>query len=173
MNRAFVKEPDGDQAETDLPVRPQSKHPNYITMKGLEKQKTYLHELILECSALKTSNTLADKNKIKLLNADITYLKQRVESAIPIKVEAQEGEDIRFGATITLADENNTQYKFTIVGQDEVDTENGLISWVSPLASALIGKQAGDMITWARPIGALELEIEEFYYRGYSNSKQL
>ena len=166
MNRAFVKELDGDQAETDLPVRPQSKHPNYITMKGLEKQKAYLRELILECSVLKTSNRLADKNKIKLLNADITYLKQRVESARPIKVEAQEGEDIRFGATITLVDENNTQYKFTIVGQDEVDTENGLISWVSPLASALIGKQAGDMITWARPIGALELEIEEFYYRG-------
>ena len=165
MNRAFVKEPDGDQAETDLPVRPQSKHPNYITMKGLEKQKTYLHELILECSALKTSNTLADKNKIKLLNADISYLKQRVESAIPIKVEAQEGEDIRFGATITLVDENNTQYKFTIVGQDEVDAENGLISWVSPLASALIGKQVGDIITWTRPIGDLELEIEEFDYR--------
>lgn len=165
MNRAFVKEPDGDQAETDLPVRPQSKHPNYITTKGLEKQKAYLHQLILECSTLKTLNTLADKNKIKLLNADITYLKQRVESAIPIKVEAQDGEDIRFGATITLVDENNTQYKFTIVGQDEVDAENGLISWVSPLASALIGKQVGDIITWTRPIGALELEIEEFDYR--------
>jgi len=165
MNRAFVKEPDGDQAETDLPVRPQSKHPNYITTKGLEKQKAYLHQLILECSTLKTSNTLADKNKIKLLNADITYLKQRVESAIPIKVEAQEGEDIRFGATIALVDENNTQYKFTIVGQDEVDAENGLISWVSPLASVLIGKQVGDIITWTRPIGALELEIEKFDYR--------
>ena len=164
MSRAFVKEPDGDQAETDLPVRPQSKHPNYITMKGLEKQKEHLHELILECSALKKSNTLADKNKIKLLNADITYLKQRVESAIPIKVEEQGREDIRFGATITLVDENNKQYKFTIVGQDEVDTENGLISWVSPLASALIGKQAGDTIIWTRSVGDLELEITEFDY---------
>ena len=164
MSRAFVKEPDGDQAETDLPVRPQSKHPNYITMKGLEKQKEHLHELILECSALKKSNTLADKNKIKLLNADITYLKQRVESAIPIKVEEQGREDIRFGATITLVDENNKQYKFTIVGQDEVDTENGLISWVSPLASALIGKQAGDTIIWSRSVGDLELEITEFDY---------
>ena len=164
MSRAFVKEPDGDQAETDLPVRPQSKHPNYITMKGLEKQKEHLHELILECSALKTSNTLADKNKIKLLNADITYLKQRVESAIPINVEEQGREDIRFGATITLVDENNKQYKFTIVGQDEVDTENGLISWVSPLASALIGKQVGDTIIWARSVGDLELEITEFDY---------
>ena len=164
MSRAFVKEPDGDQAETDLPVRPQSKHPNYITMKGLEKQKEHLHELILECSALKTSNTLADKNKIKLLNADITYLKQRVESAIPINVEEQGREDIRFGATISLVDENNKQYKFTIVGQDEVDTENGLISWVSPLASALIGKQVGDTIIWARSVGDLELEIIEFDY---------
>ncbi len=164
MSRAFVKEPDGDQAETDLPVRPQSKHPNYITMKGLEKQKEHLHKLILECSALKKSNTLADKNKIKLLNADITYLKQRVESAIPIKVEEQGREDIRFGATITLVDENNKQYKFTIVGQDEVDTENGLISWVSPLASALIGKQVGDTIIWARSVGDLELEIIEFDY---------
>ncbi len=164
MSRAFVKEPDGDQAETDLPVRPQSKHPNYITMKGLEKQKEHLHELILECSALKKSNTLADKNKIKLLNADITYLKQRVESAIPIKVEEQGRGDIRFGATITLVDENNKQYKFTIVGQDEVDTENGLISWVSPLASALIGKQVGDTIIWARSVGDLELEIIGFDY---------
>ena len=164
MSRAFVKEPDGDQAETDLPVRPQSKHPNYITMKGLEKQKEHLHELILECSALKKSNTLADKNKIKLLNADITYLKQRVESAIPIKVEEQGRKDIRFGATISLVDENNKQYKFTIVGQDEVDTENGLISWVSPLASALIGKQVGDTIIWARSVGDLELEIIGFDY---------
>ena len=164
MSRAFVKEPDGDQAETDQPVRPQSEHPNYITMKGLKKQKAYLHELISEYSRLKKSNTLADKNKIKLLDADITYYKQRVESAIPIKVEAQEGEDIRFGATITLVDEKNTQYKFTIVGQDEVDTKNGLISWVSPLASALIGKQVGDMVVWTRPVGDLELEIEEFNY---------
>ena len=164
MSRAFVKEPDGDQAETDLPVRLQSEHPNYITLKGLEKQKAYLHDLVSQYSVLKKSNTLTEKSKIKLLNADITYLKQRVESAIPIKIEAQEGEDIRFGATITLVDENKTQYKFTIVGQDEVDTENGLISWVSPLASALIGKQVGDIITWTRPIGALELEIEEFDY---------
>ena len=164
MSRAFVKEPDGDQAETDLPVRPQSKHPNYITMKGLEKQKAYLNDLISQCSILKTSNTLADKNKIKLLNADITYLKQRVESAIPIKVEEQGREYIRFGATITLVDEDNKQYKFTIVGQDEVDTENGLISWVSPLASALIGKQAGDTIIWARSVGDLELEIIGFDY---------
>ena len=52
MSRAFVKEPEGDQAETDLPVRPQSKHPNYITMKGLEKQKKHLHELVLELSLI-------------------------------------------------------------------------------------------------------------------------
>ena len=164
MSRAFVKEPDGDQAETDLPVRLQSEHPNYITLKGLEKQKAYLHDLISQCSVLKKSNTLAEKSKIKLLNADITYLKQRVESAIPVKVEEQEGENIRFGATIILVDKNNTQYKFTIVGEDEADAENGLISWVSPLATALIGKQAGDVIVWARPLGALELEIEEFNY---------
>ena len=164
MSRAFVKEPDGDQAETDLPVRLQSEHPNYITLKGLEKQKAYLHDLISQCSALKKSNTLAEKSKIKLLNADITYLKQRVESAIPVKVEEQEGENIRFGATVILVDKNNTQYKFTIVGEDEADAENGLISWVSPLATALIGKQAGDVIVWARPLGALELEIEEFNY---------
>ena len=100
----------------------------------------------------------------QLLNADITYLKQRVESAIPVKVEEQEGENIRFGATINLVEKNNTQYKFTIVGEDEADAENGLISWVSPLATALIGKQAGDVIVWARPLGALELEIEEFNY---------
>ena len=83
MSRAFVKEPDGDQAETDLPVRPQSKHPNYITMKGLEKQKERLHELILECSALKKSNTLADKNKIKVDQQDIYAEIQRKALSMP------------------------------------------------------------------------------------------
>ena len=72
---------------------------------------------------------------------------------------------IIFGTTIELVnilDDSEVEYK--IVGEDEADAENGLISWVSPLATALIGKQAGDVIVWARPLGALELEIEEFNY---------
>ena len=65
---------------------------------------------------------------------------------------------------IDLIDNNANKYKFSIVGQDEVDTNKGFISWVSPLGKALIGKQPGDIVTWTRPIGDIELEIISFYY---------
>ena len=164
MSRAFTKEPDGEQAEAELPVRPQSKHPNYITKIGLEKQKEDLNKLLSECALLKETNKLDNKNKIKLLDSQIIYLKQRVESAIPIEINIQEKNDIRFGATIDLIDNNANKYRFSIVGQDEVDTNKGFISWVSPLGKALIGKQPGDIVTWTRPIGDIELEIISFYY---------
>ncbi len=165
MSRAFVKEPDDDQTETDLPVRPQSPHPNYITLKGHEQLKQRLNKLRQQYTVLNINNdNLSAKNDIKSIKAEISYLEKRIDCAIPVNVQEQNFEDIRFGACINLIDTDDNHYQFTIVGEDEVDVTQKLISWVSPLASALIGNKAGDLITWERPIGDIELEIEDFHY---------
>ena len=65
-----------------------------------------------------------------------------------------------------MEDEDGAVREFAIVGEDETDAENGKVSWVSPLARALIGAQVGDLVTWKRPVGDVELEIRSFRYPG-------
>lgn len=165
MSRAFVKEPEGDQAESDVLERPQSKHPNYMTLQGLEEMKLRLENLRQQHSQLKVQeDSLVVKSKINMLEADLRFLEKRIQCAIPVDVAAQTGEDIRFGATVELVDEENAHYRFTIVGEDEANADIGLVSWVSPLARELLGKKTGDIIIWQRPAGDLELEILSFIY---------
>ena len=69
MSRAFVKEPDGDQVESDLPERPQSKHPNYITTDGLQSMKLAVEAMRQERDRLKKEDDLSAKNQIKAVEA--------------------------------------------------------------------------------------------------------
>ncbi len=165
MSRAFVKEPDGDQAEGDILEKPQSEHPNYMTLQGLEEMKLLLDHLRQQKNELKAQeDDLVAKNQINTVEADLRYLEKRLQCAIPVDVAAQSGKEIRFGATVELVDENDSQYVFTIVGEDEVDVDKGRISWVSPLAKELIGKEVGDILIWERPAGNLKLKILDFSY---------
>jgi len=164
MSRAFVKELDGDQAESDLPERPQSEHPNYITTVGLNRMKVEVEDLREKHNRLKKEDDLSAKNRIKTVEADLRYLEKRIQCAIPVDVSKQVSKEIRFGATIKLIDANDQEYTFTIVGEDEADPDQGFISWVSPLARELVGKKTSDVVIWERPAGNLELEILEFGY---------
>jgi len=164
MSRAFVKELDGDQADTDLPERPQSEHPNYITSDGLQKIKSEVEALRHKRDLLKKEEDLSAKNRIKPIEAELRYLEKRIQCAIPVDVSNQVSEEIRFGATVNLIDENDQEYIFMIVGEDEADPEQGFISWVSPLARKLVGKKPDDVVIWERPAGDLELEILDFLY---------
>lgn len=165
MSRAFVKEPDGDQADTDLPDKPHSGLPNYITVQGLAALKDRLTMMEREYDNLKSDESLAGKNRIKPMKQELRYLQQRVQSAIPIDPAQQPTDSIRFGATVELLDADERKHSFTIVGEDEADPDAGKISWASPLAKALMGKQIDDVVTWERPSGALELEITGFSYK--------
>ena len=165
MSRAFVKEPEGDQAESDLPERPQSEHPNYITSDGLQRMKSTVETLRQERELLKKEDDLSAKNRIKAVEAELRYLEKRLQCAISVDVSKQAFEEIRFGATVKLVDENDQEYIFTIVGEDEAEPDEGLISWISPLASELVGKKIDDVVIWERPAGNLELEILGFRYK--------
>lgn len=167
MSRAFVKEPDGEQAEHDLPERPQSDLPNYITPAGLAMLREKWSALQAEQQLLKEeAEALASRNRQKMLEQELRYLDQRIAAAIVIDPAAQPHDAIRFGATVELLDENDKTWTFTLVGEDEDDPANNRISWASPLAKALMGKQVDDVAIWERPAGQLELEITAFHYAG-------
>ena len=165
MSRAFVKELDEEQADKDVIERPQSEYPNYITLAGLNQIKNDLEQMKSQYRELKSrEDELSAKSQIKSLEADIRYLEKRTQCALPIDPKLQSGDEIRFGASIKLIDENGHHHTFRIVGEDEADADKGDISWVSPLARELIGKQTGDTLVWTKPAGDLELEILEINY---------
>jgi len=164
MSRAFVKEPEGDQADTAPLERPQSAHPNYITLRGFERLKARAESLRRRARELESAGDLSAKNELAAVRAELRWLDQRVHAAIPVDPAAQAGDGIRFGATVEVEDDRGGRHAFTIVGEDEADPDHGLISWVSPLARALLNRKVGDTVRWQRPVGDLELEIVSFSY---------
>jgi transcription elongation GreA/GreB family factor len=165
VSRAFVKEPEGDQAEDAPPERRQSGHPNYITVGGLAALKERAESLRRRLRELEAQDgDLSAKSELAAVRAELGWLDQRVQVAIPVDPAAQGGDEIRFGATVQMEDEAGTRHVFTIVGEDEADPERGRISWVSPLGRELLKKHAGDVVRWQRPVGDLELEILSFGY---------
>lgn len=169
MSRAFVKESDGDQPGDELPERPQSPHPNYVTAAGLKALERQLEKLQAERRMLheKTESgdpALLDREHLKTIERDLRYLQERVERAIPIDPATQPQDRVGFSATVDTVDENGEKRRFIIVGEDEADPKSGKISWVSPLARALTGAKVGDSVPWKRPAGDLSLEIVAISY---------
>lgn len=164
MSRAFVKETDGDQID-ELPERPQSPHPNYVTPSGLAALQAQLHELQEQRRRLmEDPDELLNKETLKLVERDLRYVQERVDRAILIDPASQPRDQVAFGATVKTIDENDQERDFVIVGEDEADAAAGKISWVSPLARTLMGASVGDTVTWKRPAGDLELEIVSIRY---------
>lgn len=166
MSRAFVKEPDGDQAEEDLPERPQSDHPNYITVAGLARLNERIEALRARAQALQAAgDALSARNELSSLRAELRYLEKRATAAIPVDPAVQAGDGIRFGATVEMEDETGQRHVFTVVGEDEAEPTQGRISWVSPLGQALLNRRVGDTVIWKRPAGDLEMEILSVRYQ--------
>jgi len=160
MSRAFVKEQDGDFAD-QLPDRPDSGQPNYITPKGLEALKRRLAEMLREKQQFGEDAAALRPE----LERDIPWIESRIAKAIVLDPKKQKADEIQFGATVEAVDEHDKKHKFTIVGEDEADAPKHRISWLSPLGRALIGAREGDSVVWKRPVGDLELEIEKVSYR--------
>jgi len=165
MSRAFVKEMDGDQQD-ELPERPQSPHPNYVTASGLKSLQEQLAKLQEERHKLTEGGEpeMLDKEHLKLVERDIRYFQERIERAILIEPDSQPADRVGFGAMVETVDDNDEKRKFRIVGEDEADPKQGRISWVSPLAKSLTGAAVGDAVTWKRPTGDLSLEILSIKY---------
>jgi len=165
MSRGFVKEDDLEHAGTDLPERPLSPHPNYVTPLGLrqlQQQATELEQMRQQLAPRKEDPVV--NQKLAVVERDLRYFQARLESAIPVDPAQQDGDSVLFGACVTVEDENGDMHEFRIVGEDEADIARNKVSWVSPLARALLGHKVGDSVNWQRPAGDLELEITEIRY---------
>lgn len=165
MSRGFVKEDDLEHAGTDLPEKPVSPYTNYVTPIGLKQLASQASELDKKRAALidNQEDPIA-KQTIAEIDRDLRYLSARLKDAQLVRPEGQDQSKALFGATVMVEDEDGVQYTFTIVGEDEADLNLNKVSYVSPIARALTGKQVGDIAMWQRPAGTLEIEILSITY---------
>jgi transcription elongation factor GreB len=165
MSRGFVKEDDLERAGTDLPERPVSPHANYVTPTGL--QQLQLTAKALESERVEYTKRKEDTNaqqKLAEIDRDLRYFVARLESVQLVTPEQQPQHTVLFGAKVTVVDEDGEQQQFQIVGEDEADIAQHKVSYVSPLAKALLGRKVGDSSTWQRPAGPLQLDILNIEY---------
>lgn len=108
---------------------------------------------------------LYGKKRLREIDRRIRFLMKRLEDAHVVDPGAQQHRDqVFFGATVVVCDEDGAETTYSIVGIDEADPTKGWISWVSPLARALLKLREGDVARFASPLGRRELEIVEVRY---------
>lgn len=164
MSRAFVKDDNEDRPSEELPERPVSDAPNYVTPTGLRLLRERVDELSREHARLRKAAEAFEKPQLAVNERDLRYFQSRLDSAIMVDVASEPKDEVHFGATVKAEDEEGSITCFTIVGEDEADVKNNKISWLSPLAKALLGSRVGDTVTWSRPAGATTLEVLEIGY---------
>ena len=180
MSKAFTRETDSD-ADDELPepvVLPTGV--NYITRAGYDRLRTELMALIdderpriVEIVHWAASNGdrsengdyLYGKKRLREIDRRIRFLTRRLEVAEVVDCSQHHGGDqVFFGATVTYADDEGRETTVTILGVDEADSSRGEISWVSPVARALLKARVGDLVRLVVPGGSQELEILSVSY---------
>nr|CAD6413842.1 transcription elongation factor [Rhizobium sp. Q54] len=156
MSVAFVKEESAETAaETLLPDRPVSPHPNLVTLAGLEALKRQMEEAR---EAYQAASAIEDVNERRRQAAgplrDLRYFTERVRTA-QVMPEPVASEVVAFGSTVTFSREDGRVQTYRIVGEDEADPKAGTISHVSPVARQLLGKRVGDVVS----VAGRELEL--------------
>ncbi|GAB3815533.1 GreA/GreB family elongation factor [Pontibacter rugosus] len=164
MSRAFVKEDDSG----DPPIiPPRAALPpgatNYVTPLGLEQLREEFSDLEAERAAVE-ANHEDEANRTRqltILNGRLSALSSRLASARVIDLKSQPVNEVRFGATVmlhTLGGSKKTVRKFQIVGVDEASIESGKISYMAPIAHAVIGAKTGEIVKLK--MGRIEEDVE-------------
>src|SRR5882762_2259979 len=177
MSKAFVKDesvPQEVERETPLP-----EGKNYITPEGYARLKAELKQLVEaeRPAVVKTvawaaslgdrsenADYLYGKRRLREIDRRIRFLIKRLEAAEVVNAKGRDTDQVFFGATVKLKMKNE-EIEICIVGVDEVDASRGRVSWVSPIAKALLKARAGDQVTLRTPSGDEKLEILEVNYR--------
>jgi len=163
MSRAFVKEPDSPPDE--ILERPQSEHPNYITPEGLEQLRAQLRALEESRAALgDVTDDPKRQQQLTEVERELHYVQGRIDRALVVDPASQPTDEVLFGAIVEVLDGEGQTQQFAIVGEDEADAAGGKVSWMSPLAKAMLGARVGDTVTWQRPAGNVELDITAIRY---------
>jgi transcription elongation GreA/GreB family factor len=155
MAVAFTREEDYEAQAADLPDRPLSPHPNLVTASGLAALEAELGAARAAYAAAQAEGGVAaDRTAMARATRDLRYWSARRASA-QLTEPALEPDLVQFGRTVELEREDGRVQVFRIVGEDEADPPRGSISYVSPLAAALLGKSVGDVVE----VNGAEIEI--------------
>ncbi|MFZ4288429.1 transcription elongation factor GreB [Variovorax sp. HJSM1_2] len=181
MSKAFTRETDGaeDDDEIGQPALPAGGK-NYITTHGYVRLRTELLDLIdnerpkiVESVHWAASNGdrsengdyLYGKKRLREIDRRIRFLTKRLEIAEVVDPAVHHGNDqVFFGATVTYADAAGVERTVTIQGVDEADNLQGQVSWVSPVARALLKAKEGDVVRLQSPQGVQDIEVLEVTY---------
>ena len=154
-------------------------HPNYMTPRGYERIRRELEwldkverpKVVAEVSYAaslgdrsENAEYIYGKKRLRRIDSRRRFLVKRLERARLIDPAEQSGDKVRFGATVVIEDEHGNERTWRIYGEDEVDVENGVLSWISPVASALMGREEGDEVVVRVPAGLRTYVLNEVRY---------
>ncbi len=182
MSKAFTKESD-NELDADLPDEPDplpAGVKNYITPAGLERLRGELRALwegerpkVVETVAWAAGNGdrsengdyIYGKKRLREIDRRVRFLRKRIEIAVMVDPKDQKTRDrVFFGATVTYADSQGRERTVRIVGVDEARSEEGEISWITPVARALLKAEEGDNVELRTPGGVEAFEVLEISY---------
>jgi transcription elongation factor GreB len=182
LNKAFTKESDGDDADDGAdagPVLPKGTK-NYITPDGFRRMQEELRTLmrverpkVVEIVSWAAGNGdrsengdyLYGKKRLREIDRRARFLTKRLEIAEVVDAARQPNKDrVFFGATVTYAREDDSEHTVTILGVDEADINLGQVSWVSPIARALLKARVGDLVDVRTPQGIEQVEVLAIRY---------
>lgn len=180
MSKAFTKETENDDEELEPSLKLPTGAKNYITPQG---QRRLLNELdmlwkverpqLVQTIAWAASNGdrsengdyIYGKRRLREVDRRIRFLRHRLDlSEVVDPTQRKQCDQVFFSATVTVCDEQGVENTYSIVGVDEADVARGRISWVSPLAMALLKLRVGEVATLRTPTGVNELEVVDIVY---------
>jgi len=179
MSKAFTREDDAPEEELEVePAMPPGTK-NYVTPAGHARLKSELKALVEteRPELIKTvswaaangdrsenADYLYGKRRLREIERRIRFLMKRLEAAEVVDPRDQDQDRVFFGATVTYASGSGGRHTVSIVGTDEVDPARGRVSWMSPVARALLKAREGDTVTLKTPAGEERLEVLEIRY---------
>jgi transcription elongation factor GreB len=181
MSKAFLKDDDAaEEPEVEVPQAAPAGTRNYISPAGyarLDAERRQLVEVerpeVVRTVSWAASNGdrsengdyIYGKRRLREIDRRVRYLIKRLENAEIVSSTGRDTDQIFFGASVTLRAASGDEREVTIVGMDEVDPARGRVSWISPVARALLKAREGDVVRVATPAGVEELEIVRVEYR--------
>lgn len=181
MSKAFTKETDEDDEELEAPAPLPVGTKNYMTPEGYARLRDELQQLrrverpkVVETVSWAAGNGdrsengdyIYGKKRLREIDRRIRFLMKRLEIAEVVDPAQQKNHDkVFFGATVTYANSAGDEKTIRIVGVDEADIDRNEVSWISPIARALIKAEEGDTVEVKTPTGPESIEVVKIDYK--------
>jgi len=148
--------------------RPSSLPPgarNYLTPGGAQRLREELDRLLnAERPRLAASTLDEDRRQLQSTDERIERLQQSLHTAVVVQPPTAPDDQVRFGATVTIRNLRGEETHYRIVGVDETDTDRDWVSWLSPVAKALLNARVGQLVRIKLPGGEEQLEVAGVAY---------